>query len=122
MCFTAWGVTHAVCTRGLHYDVMLSVVLFCPFWLDEFPGGNEWLREWVSPVLRFHALWDVCLPFRAFMVSGSGMRTWLCCLFGSALVWLPAFTPSIPPMLVMNGSSWFLFWRVDPTSWLALHT
>ena len=47
MCFTAWDVTHAVCTRCLHYDVMLSVVLYCPFWLDESPGGNEWIREWM---------------------------------------------------------------------------
>ncbi len=81
---------------ALHYIVMLSVVLFCPFWLDESPGGNEWLLEWVSPVLCFHALWDFCQPCRAFLASGSGMRTWLCCLAGSALAWLPAVTPSIP--------------------------
>jgi hypothetical protein len=56
-----------------------------------------------APVLFFHALWDVCLPFRAFLVSGSGMRTWLCCLFGSALAWLPAFTPSIPYV----GNEWW---------------
>jgi hypothetical protein len=78
--------------------------------------------------VRSKPLFSFSTPFGMF-VCHFGLSWFLAveCAPGSAAyldpLW-PGFLLSRPafPMLVMNGGSWFLFWLVDPTSWLALHT